>query len=156
MSKKKGEMYMKVKDCMCENVSCVKPETTLSDVAKMMQQQHVGCVPVCDTNKKIVGLITDRDIVLRGVACNKNTNTTPVSEVMTTAVYTVTPDAEVAEASKIMCDCQIKRVPVTENNTIVGIITLGDLANNEGVNSNQVYNTVEGICRCGTNTKNNQ
>ena len=43
---------MKVKDCMCENVSCVKPETTLSDVAKMMQQQHVGCIPVCDTNKK--------------------------------------------------------------------------------------------------------
>ena len=55
MSKKKGEMYMKVKDCMCENVSCVKPETTLSDVAKMMQQQHVGCVPVCDTNKKNSG-----------------------------------------------------------------------------------------------------
>ena len=92
---------MKVKECMCENVSCVKPETTLSDVAKMMQQQHVGCIPVCDTNKKIVGLITDRDIVLRGVACNKNTNTTPVSEVMTTAVYTVTPDAEVTEASNI-------------------------------------------------------
>ena len=55
-----------------------------------------------------------------------------------------------------MCDCQIKRVPVIENDTIVGIITLGDLANAEGVNSKQVTTTVEGICRCGNDSKNNQ
>lgn len=149
-------MYMKVKECMCNQVSCVKPETTISDVAKLMEQQRVGCIPVCDNNQKIVGLITDRDIVLRGVACNKDTSTTPISEVMTTTVFTVAPDAEVSEASKIMCDCQIKRVPVLENETIVGIITLGDLANNEEISSGQVYNTVEGICRCGNNTKNDR
>lgn len=147
---------MKVKDCMCNNVACVTPQTTLSDVAKMMQTEHVGCIPVCDANKTVVGLVTDRDIVLRGVACSKNTNTTPVSEVMTTKVYTVAPDAEVTEASKIMCDCQVKRVPVIENDTIVGIITLGDLANNGQVNGTQVYTTVEGICKCGDDTKNNQ
>ena len=75
---------------------------------------------------------------------------------MTTAVYTVTPDEELTQASKIMCDCQIKRVPVIENDTIVGIITLGDLVNAEGVNSKQVTTTVEGICRCGNDSKNNQ
>ena len=75
---------------------------------------------------------------------------------MTTKIYTVAPDAEVAEASKIMCDCQVKRVPVIENDMIVGIITLGDLANNGQVNGTQVYSAVEGICRCGENTKNNQ
>lgn len=147
---------MKVKECMCNQVSCVNPQTTLNDAAKIMQNEHVGCVPVCDTNKNVVGLITDRDIVLRGVACSKNTATTPVSEIMTTKVYTVSPDAEVTEASKIMCDCQIKRVPVVENNAIVGIITLGDLTNNENVQGQQVYQTVEGICRCGNNTKNDQ
>ena len=147
---------MKVKECMCSQVSCVKPETTLKDVAKMMQENHVGCIPVCDNKNSVVGLVTDRDLVLRGIACNKDTNTTPVSEVMTTKVYTVAPDAEVTEASKIMCDCQIKRVPVIENEMIVGIITLGDLANNQQVNGTQVYTTVEGICKCGENTKNNQ
>jgi CBS domain-containing protein len=147
---------MKVRDCMCNQVSCVNPQTTINDVAKLMQQNHVGCIPVCDTNKNVVGLVTDRDIVLRGVACNKNTNTTPISEIMTTAVYTVTPDEELTQASKIMCDCQIKRVPVIENDTIVGIITLGDLVNAEGVNSKQVTTTVEGICRCGNDSKNNQ
>ncbi len=147
---------MKVKECMCSQVSCVNPQTTLSDAAKVMQQQHVGCVPVCDTNKNIVGLITDRDIVLRGVACSKDTNTTPVSEIMTTQVYTITPDAEVTEASQIMCNCQVKRVPVIENNSIVGMITLGDLANNQSVQGQQVYQTVEGICKCGNNAQNNE
>lgn len=147
---------MKVRECMCNQVECVNPQTTLEDVAKIMQQNHVGCIPVCDTGKNVVGLVTDRDIVLRGVACNKNTNTTPVSEIMTTKVYTVTPDADITEASKIMCDCQIKRVPVMENDTIIGIITLADLTNNKQVNDEQVCTTVEGICRCGENTKNDQ
>ncbi len=147
---------MKVKDCMCSQVSCINPNATINEAAKIMQQQHVGCIPVCDTNKNVVGLITDRDIVLRGVACNKDANQTPVSEIMTTKVYTITPDAEVNEASNIMCECQIKRVPVVDNNTIVGIITLGDLANNQEVHGQQVYQAVEGICRCGNNTKNNQ
>jgi len=147
---------MKVKDCMCSQVSCVKPETTIKDVAKIMQETHVGCIPVCDTKNTVVGLVTDRDLVLRGIACNKDTNTTPVSEIMTTKVYTVAPDAEVVEASKIMCDCQVKRVPVIENETIVGIITLGDLANNTEVKGTQVYQAVEGICRNGENTTNDQ
>ena len=149
-------MYMKVKECMCNEVSCVNPETTINQVAKVMQEKHVGCIPVCDTNKNVVGLITDRDIVLRGVACNKDLNTTPISEIMTTKVFSVEPEEEVTKASQIMCDCQIKRVPVIENDIIVGIITLGDLANNKGVNGSQVNSTVEGICRCGNNTKNDQ
>lgn len=147
---------MKVKECMCSQVSCVNPNTSLNDVAQIMQQQHVGCIPVCDQNKNVVGLVTDRDIVLRGVACQKDAKTTPVSEVMTTRVYTVAPDADISEASKIMCDYQVKRIPVIENEIVVGIITLGDLANNTQVNGTQVYTTVEGICKCGENTKNNQ
>ena len=103
---------MKVKECMCNQVSWVEPQTTLSDVAKIMQKEHVGCIPVCDTNQSIVGLVTDRDIVLRGVACNKDTNTTPVSEIMTTNVYTISANDEVTDASKLMTDWQIKRVPV--------------------------------------------
>ena len=145
---------MKVKECMCTDVACVKPETTICDVAKLMLNKHVGCIPVCDNNKNVVGLVTDRDLTLRSLACEKDIKQTPVSEIMTTKVFNVSPDAEVSEAEKIMCDCQIRRVPVVENDILVGIITVGDLANNQNVTHNEVSNTVEGICKCGENSKN--
>ena len=145
---------MKVKECMCKEVACVKPETTICDVAKLMLNKHVGCIPVCDNNKKIVGLVTDRDLTLRSLACEKDIKQTPVSQIMTTKVFNVSPDAEVSEAEKIMCDCQIRRVPVVENDILVGIITVGDLANNQNVPQNEVSSTVEGICKCGESSKN--
>ncbi len=144
---------MKVRECMCNEVACVNPNSTISDVAKLMLDRHVGCIPVCD-NDKVVGLVTDRDLILRSLACEKDIKKTPVSEVMTTKVFNVSPDAEVSEARKIMCDCQIRRVPVIENDMLVGIITLGDLANNQNVTSQEVSDTVEGICKCHQNSKN--
>ncbi len=144
---------MKVKECMCKEVACVKPDSKVTDVAKLMLNKHVGCIPVCDNNK-VVGLVTDRDLILRTLACEKDIKQTPVSEVMTTKVFNVSPDAEVSEAQKIMCDCQIRRVPVVENDLLVGIITVGDLANNENVTSKEVSDTVEGICKCNNNSKN--
>lgn len=145
---------MKVKECMCNEVQCVKPETTVCEVAKLMLNKHIGCVPVCDTNKNLVGLVTDRDLILRSLACEKDMKQTPVSEVMTTNIYKTTPEAQTSDVTKIMCDCQVRRVPVVENEQLVGIITLGDLANNNNISPEQVSNTVEGICRCGHNIKN--
>lgn len=145
---------MKVDQCMCKNVVCANQDTTITDIAKLMSDNHIGCVPICDFNKNVVGVITDRDITLRTVACGKDANTTKASEIMTTKVYKVNPTAEVSEASKVMCDCQVKRVPVIEGNTLVGIITLGDLANNNDVSSNEVCNTVEGICNCNNHQNN--
>ena len=142
---------MKVKECMSLDVCCCCPNDTVSDVAKKMCEKHVGCIPVCDENKNVVGLITDRDIILRSIACDKDAKTTPISEIMTTKVYNISPDAEVAEASKIMCDCQVKRVPVVENDVLVGIITLGDLANKT---PEEASRSIEGICRCGEHQKN--
>lgn len=145
---------MKVRECMCNQVECVNPEATVCDVAKLMLNKHIGCVPVCNANKNIVGLVTDRDLILRTLACEKDIKQTPVSEVMTTNVYKTTPEADTADVSKIMCDCQVRRVPVVENEQIIGIITIGDLANNKQVSPEEVSVTVEGICRCGDNTKN--
>lgn len=145
---------MKVKECMCKEVSCVKPESTICDVAKVMLNKHVGCVPVCDEKNKVVGLVTDRDLILRSLACEKNGKQTPVSEIMTTKVFNVVPDAEVSEAEKIMCECQVRRVPVVENGVIVGIITLGDLANNQNISSKEVSDTIEKIFNCNENSKN--
>ena len=139
---------MEVKECMCKNVVCANQDTTVTDIAKLMSENHVGCIPICDFNKNVVGLITDRDITLRSVACGKDSNNTKASEIMTTKIYKVNPTSEVSEASKIMCDCQVKRIPVIEGNTIVGMLTLGDLANNNNVSATEVSNTVEGICNC--------
>lgn len=145
---------MEVKECMCKNVVCADQDTTVTDIAKLMSENHVGCIPICDFNKNVVGLITDRDITLRSVACGKDSNTTKASEIMTTKIYKVNPTSEVSEASKIMCDCQVKRIPVIEGNTIVGMLTLGDLANNNKVSSTEVSNTVEGICNCKNHQNN--
>lgn len=139
---------MKVKDCMCSNVYKCTPETSISEVAKLMGENHIGCVPVCDTNNAIVGLVTDRDILLRSVACNKNTNNTKVSDIMTCNINCCTPDTDINEATKTMCDCQIRRIPVVENNKVVGILTLGDLVNNKYISDEEIANTVAGICNC--------
>lgn len=147
---------MKVKECMCHNVECVTPDATVCDVAKLMLNKHVGCIPVCDNNKNVVGLVTDRDLILRTLACEKDIKQTKVNEVMTTKVYNTTPEADVEDVSKIMCECQIRRVPVVDNDQLIGIITVGDLVNNHNVTQEEVSNTFEGICKCGENAKNNQ
>lgn len=147
---------MKVQDCMNKDVQYVSPETTVQDVAKLMQNKHIGCVAVCNTNKNLVGLVTDRDLILRSLACEKDIKTTPISEIMSTNIYKTTPEAESQDVVKIMCDGQVRRVPVVENGTLVGIVTLGDLANNNKINNQEAYNALDGICKCGNNARNNK
>ena len=60
----------------------------INEVAKLMSEHHIGCIPVCDTNNCICGIVTDRDVLLRSVCCNKDLNTTPVSDIMTCNVCT--------------------------------------------------------------------
>lgn len=139
---------MRVKDCMCKNIVTARQDTTLNEIAKLMQENDIGVVPICDNEKAIVGFITDRDIIVRCVAENKNCAETPASEVMTTEVIKTTPDTEISNALHTMSKNQIKRLPVIENNQIVGMLTVGDLANNEEVSTEEVGDTVEGICDC--------
>ena len=143
---------MKVKDCMSHKVSWVKPENTIKDCATIMCNNHVGCIPVCDNSQNVVGLVTDRDIILRCIACDKDVKTTPVSDIMSCNVCCCTPNTDINEAEKMMSQNQIRRIPVIDNDKIVGILTLGDLAANENVNTQELCNTLENIC--GDNTKN--
>ncbi len=146
---------MKVKDCMCGEVCCVKPETNISEIAKLMEKNHIGCVPVCDNKDCIVGVITDRDIILRSVACDKDLKTTKASEIMTCNVCTCNENDEICDVEHKMSKNQIRRIPVVENNKVVGILTLGDLAQNtQEVGEKHVCNTIENICNCGGQAKN--
>ena len=112
---------MKVRDCMCKEVCFANPETTIYDIAKLMECNGIGCIPVCDGNNSIVGLVTDRDVVLRTIACDKDAKTTPVSEIMTTNVCCCEAEEDINEAQTKMANNQIRRLPVLENNKVIGI-----------------------------------
>ena len=100
---------MKVKDCMCNDVCCVKPETKINEVAKIMSQNHIGCVPVCDQNNCICGIITDRDILLRSVACDKDTCQTTASEIMSKNVCTCNESDDMTNAESKMANYQDRK-----------------------------------------------
>lgn len=144
---------MKVKDCMCTDVCCVKPEAKVSEVAKLMAEHHIGSIPVCDTNNCICGIVTDRDILLRSVACNKDANTTPISDIMSSNVCTCKEDDEMTNAQTKMGEYQIRRLPVCDTqNKVIGILTIGDIAiNTDALGKQDVCNTFENICNCTSN-----
>ena len=118
---------MKVKDIMTRQVVSVSQNSTLGEVATEMKNLNVGSLPVCDNNSSILGIITDRDMVVRGLI-QGYTNQSIVRDVMTTNPITVTPDTDVSEVTELMAQNQIRRIPVVEGGTLVGIVSIGDVA----------------------------
>ena len=139
---------MKVKECMCEDISYCTPSTKISDVAKIMNQNKVGCIPVCDDKKCVVGILTDRDIILRCVACDKDVCNTTVSDIMTCNTVCCDCNEDVNKVAENMGKTGIRRMPVTENGKLVGILTIGDLAKHQNISSQCVGTTFEHICNC--------
>ena len=135
---------MRVKDCMClKEVVQATPETNLHEIAELMNKNHVGCVPVCQ-EEKIVGFVTDRDIVIRAIANSLDCNNTKVSDIMNTDVIKTTPDTNIDDALETMKKNQIRRLPVIENNKIVGILSMGDIAIT--LDEDEVGDTLSCIC----------
>ncbi|SHH28342.1 CBS domain-containing protein [Tepidibacter thalassicus] len=118
---------MKVRDIMTKDVSYVDVNSNIAKAADIMRTLDVGIVPVCDENKTPVGVITDRDIVLRSITDTVNANQN-VESIMSRNVVSVTPDTDAHEAAELMARNQIRRLPVVENNKLVGMLSLGDLA----------------------------
>lgn len=124
---------MKVKDIMTGDVTYINPDSNVVEAAQLMQKHNVGSIPVCENNG-LVGIVTDRDIVVRNIAHGKNPASTTVRDVMTGQVITATPDMEVDSATKMMAEKQIRRIPVVENNMIIGMLALGDVATDNRCN----------------------
>ena len=141
---------MKINECMSPDVCFVKPDCKVYDAARIMCENHIGCIPVCDDKKSVVGILTDRDIVLRTVACDKNAKNTQVSDIMTTNVCTCQNDQDICDAENTMAKYQVRRLPVVDsNNKMVGILTMGDLAQNDKkIGQQNVCTTIENICEC--------
>lgn len=118
---------MKVRDLMSQNVQWVDPNQSLEEVAKVLASSNIGSVPICQ-GKEILGMVTDRDILVRAIANGKDPKRTKVNEIMTKEVQSVSPDTDIHQASDLMADKQIRRLPVIENNQLVGYLAIGDIA----------------------------
>lgn len=117
---------MKVQDVMTSSVSWIQESDTIQKAAQIMKTVNCGSVPVCQNNK-VVGVITDRDIVLKAVA--KGQYTASVKDCMTRQAITCTPDTDVHEAANLMARHQIRRLPVVDaTGNICGICAIGDFA----------------------------
>ena len=134
---------MRVSEIMTKNVRTARQDATLRDVAAMMRDGDMGAVPVVD-GAKLIGIVTDRDIVVRAVADGKDANT-KVSDAMTTELFTVSPDDFVFEAVRLMGEKQVRRVPVVSaDGTLAGIIAMADVAL-ETEDEYQIAETLEEI-----------
>lgn len=124
---------MQVRDVMSTNVESCSNQDTLSAVASKMQSLNIGSLPVVENNQ-VVGMVTDRDMVVRGL-----TNGNPgdsINNVMSQNVVTISPTASLEEAGQLMSQHQVRRLPVVENGNLVGMVSLGDLAVREQANEN--------------------
>ena len=117
---------MKVRDLMTSHICCVSPDMTLENTSKLMCGADIGVVPVCD-NAGIIGIVTDRDIITRGISKGFSPHE-KISKIMTKTVVSTTPDADVKDAVKLMGDRQVRRLPVVLGKEIVGMLSVGDIA----------------------------
>lgn len=136
-------LILKIKDIMTEQVAFVEPESSVTQAAQLMQRHDVGVIPVCQ-NQNIVGMVTDRDIVIRNIASGKDPQNTPVKDIMTSNVKSINANMSLDQAAEIMSSNQVRRLPVVDNNQMVGIVALGDLAA-QGRNDMEVADTLEEI-----------
>ncbi|GAA0338791.1 CBS domain-containing protein [Bacillus carboniphilus] len=116
-----------VKEVMTKKVEYCTLLDNVFEVATKMKELNVGAIPILDEQEHLVGMITDRDIVVRGVA-EKHPGSTKVEVVMSDHLVTIEPEASTEEAVELMTEHQIRRLPVVKNGKLVGILALGDLA----------------------------
>jgi CBS domain-containing protein len=117
---------VKVKEIMSKDIASLRSDDSVERAAQLMKQYNCGSIPVC-TNDKIIGIVTDRDIAVRSVASGQ-ANEQKVCDIMTEDVVFASPDLDVNDAAKLMSDRQIRRLPIVENNSLIGIVALGDIS----------------------------
>jgi len=118
---------MKVRDIMTTSVEAIAPDTDLVAAARRMKELNVGSLPVVNEGR-LIGIITDRDIVIRAVAEGRELLLERVESHLTSGPTTISPDADVQQASELMAREQIRRLPVVEGDRLVGFLAIGDLA----------------------------
>ncbi len=119
---------MRIRGLMNKSVVTISPDESAALAARLLSRHDLGALPVCDRSGRLLGIVTDRDIVLRCVAAGQDPVRVPVQDIMSIAPITVSPEQSVTEAAHRMAHSQIRRLPVVEDGTLVGMVSLGDLA----------------------------
>ena len=125
---------MKVSDIMTKNVIKIHPDESVAVAARMLTRHNIGVLPVCGTDGKLCGVVTDRDLVTRCMASQRSAEQMRVRDVMTGGVVCAQPDMDTGAAAHLMGRKQIRRLPVVDGGKLCGMVSLGDLANREECN----------------------
>lgn len=115
-----------LREIMTTDYITVSPEDEIYQIAVKMEQHNIGFIPVVD-NKQLMGVVTDRDLVIRGYAAKKP-GTTPAKEVMTNNIVTASSDTSVDDAANLMANEMVRRLAVVDHGELVGVVAIGDLA----------------------------
>lgn len=119
---------MQISDVMTTRVISVRQSETAEVAARLLSRNNIGAMPVCDDGGKVVGMVTDRDLVTRCMAAGLSPAKTPVAQVMTSGPVTAQVGDSAGAVSAMMGQSQVRRVPVLENGALAGIVSLADLA----------------------------
>ncbi len=120
-------MAQRVRDVMTHPAKTVAPDTDLPTVARLMRDEDIGAVVVAE-GRGIKGVVTDRDLVVRGLAAQGHVEDTKIGSLCSSEVTTVKPDDELSTATRLMRERSIRRLPVVEGDDVVGMLAIGDLA----------------------------
>jgi CBS domain-containing protein len=137
-------MGKKVRDAMTPNPTFVSPTQPITEAARIMRDEDVGSLPVCEGDR-VTGIVTDRDIVVRGLADGREASQLKVQDVASREVRTVDAEEDLGEALRVMASHQVRRVPVVEGGRLVGVLAQADVA--EHTKEKQTGELVQDISR---------
>lgn len=131
-------MVMKARELMVKNVITLEKDVSVQDATRMMNENGIGCLVAVD-NGEIVGILTERDLLRRVLEVCRNPKETKVSEIMTKNVIVGDPDMQLVEATRLMFENKVKKLPIVEDRRLVGLITLTDIARATNVDEKTMH-----------------
>lgn len=140
---------MQICDIMTDSVVSVVQDEPVTAAARLMKRHNIGALPVCDDERRLRGMITDRDIVLRCIAAEMDPAKTSVNEVMSRGIITAGPFDSIDHAVRLMSKDQVRRLPVLDNGQIVGMVALCDMSRA----SNCEMEAAEALCEISSNVR---
>ena len=136
---------MKIREMMTQPAIRISGEESVEVAARTLAHYNIGMLPVCGSDGRLQGVVTDRDLVTRCLASGRKPAQTKVKDVMSGGVVAAEPDMDTAEAARLMAHQQVRRLPVLQNGKLCGMVSLGDLANREE-SSTEAKTALSGIC----------
>lgn len=138
---------MQLKDIMTNSVIQIHPSENADVAARLLTHYNIGSLPVCDNNGNLIGMLTDRDLVVRCLATGRKIEKTPVREIMTARVVSASPEMDVGVAAHLMGREQVRRLPVVKEGKLCGMVSVGDIAGRE----DSSYDAAEALGEICTN-----